>query len=248
MYIKSKDNKNFKLLRSLSNKKYRGKLNLFVAEGHNLLKDFENIKIKNLFIRESDQKKYSQIYSDLENITYIVDDEIFNSVADTVNSNGILAIIEKPEIKKIKSDLVVVLDRIRDPGNLGTILRTSVAMGVLDFVLINCVDPYSQKVVRASMGGVFYANIIQCNIVDLLEILPDYKFCALDMEGENIYKFKPFEKLALVVGSEATGLSDEIKKHTDIYLSIPMQSGLIESLNAAVSCSIAVSTILNNKI
>ncbi|MGI6593814.1 MAG: TrmH family RNA methyltransferase [Christensenellales bacterium] len=247
MYIKSKDNKNLKLLRSLGNKKYRSKFGLFVAEGNNLLKDFENIEIESLFIRESDYTKYSQNYAKLADITHIVDDVIFNTLSDTVNSNGICAIIRKPKPKKIDSNLVIILDNIRDPGNLGTIFRTAVAMGVQDFVLINCVDPYSPKVVRASMGGVFYANIVECNIADLFKIVSNYKLCALDMKGENIYDFEPPRNLALVVGSEAEGLSLEIKKYVYKYLSIPMKSALIESLNAAVACSIAVSTILNNK-
>jgi len=93
----------------------------------------------------------------------------------------------------------------------------------------------------------FYANIVECNIADLFKIVSNYKLCALDMKGENIYDFEPPRNLALVVGSEAEGLSLEIKKYVYKYLSIPMKSALIESLNAAVACSIAVSTILNNK-
>lgn len=243
--IKSSDNKKIRLLRSLSNKKFRNKLGVYIAEGYNLIKDFKHIDIESLFIRESDLDKYLKCFLPLQDRTYVVDDVIFNKLTDTVYSNGILAIVKKHKPKSIATSFLIVLDKIRDPGNLGTIFRTCVAMGVEDFILLDCADPYSSKVVRASMGGVFHANVVKCKMGDFVEKTRDFCLCAMDMNGENIYTFDAPEKLALIIGSEAEGLSQELKKHIKKYLSIPMKSGKIESLNAAVACSIAVSTIIN---
>lgn len=243
-YINSINNRQIKLIKGLESKKHRRESSLYIAEGYNLLKDAPKEQIQSIFVRESDQEKYQSITNQCDSV-FIVSDEIFNKVAFTENSNGLLAVMKKQLEREVSGDIILVLDRISDPGNLGTIIRTAVAMGVFDLVLMECTDPYAPKVIRSSMGGNFYSNIVECKMVDFAKITQSYQVFALDMKGLSVYDFVAPCKLALVVGNEAHGISADIKDKLDGYLSIPMCFDRIDSLNAAVACSIAISTIVN---
>ena len=139
--------------------------------------------------------------------------------------------------------ILMVLDGVSDAGNMGTIIRTAVAMGVEDFITINCVDPYSPKVVRSTMGGVYYANIVPFSYAGACDALANYKVAVLDMGGENVFDYMPDTPLALVVGSEAHGVSKEMRQRANKVLAIPMYGNKIESLNAGVSASIVMSVV-----
>ena len=173
----------------------------------------------------------------------IVADFVFGKLSDTVNSQGILALCPLPKQREINGKVVMVLDGVSDAGNMGTIIRTAVAMGIEDFISINCVDAYSPKVVRSTMGGVYFANIVPFSYASACDALRNFKVAILDMGGENVYDFTPTTPLALVVGSEAHGVSKEMRERADKVLAIPMYGGKIESLNAGVSASIVMSVV-----
>lgn len=234
--IRSTSNSKVQYLRKLSNKKFRETEGVFVAEGVNLIKDIpENILVKSVFLAESKVESLREIWEKYSSV-FVLEDRIFQSISDTVTPSGILAIVALPEKKTPTSKRLMVLDRVSDSGNVGTIIRTAVACGFGDIVMLSGADPFSQKAVRSSMGGVFSANITVMTEEEFLKL--GYPLYVLDMAGENLYQFSPQEKFALVVGSESLGISSTLRAKADKVLSIPMEK--MESLNAGVSASIAM--------
>lgn len=245
--ITSAQNGQIKLIRSIiADKKSRYENGLFVAEGSNLIKDMDD-KSGALFVRKGDWQKHSGIIDQWQGEITLVADGVFDSVADTVNSNGIIALVAIPKPQALSGGLVLVLDGIADPGNAGTIIRTACAMGIKDIIGIDSVDFYNPKTVRASMGGVFLANLIPANSDFIDNLARDYSIAILDMSGKDVYLYKPPPRLALVVGGEAKGVSQAFRQHADTVLAVPMY-GKIESLNAAVSVSIALSVLTHKQI
>ncbi len=233
--------KRIKLLRDDS--KIRKQLGEYIVEGENLIDAIQNVSIiKELIVEKTKLDNFSNLINKIgcKNL-YLVSSNVMEAMSDTKTPSGILAIVEiKQDLDFGKSNILVVADMIRDPGNLGTIMRTMAALNISDILCLNTVSPYSPKVVRSSMGGIFCLNIKEVN--DSSYDLTDYRVLSLDMKGKNIYKelkIKKDEKIALVVGNEANGLSEKIKKQTTDFISLPML-GEIESLNAGVALSVAL--------
>lgn len=243
--ITSPQNDKIKVIRSLGDKKARAKHSLFIVEGANLIADMPLGYLNELYIAKSKAENLMPIAKKLNVEPVLVEDFVFEKISDTVNSQGILAVCPLPIKKEIMGKIVMVLDGISDAGNMGTIIRTSVAMGIEDFIAINCVDPYSPKVVRSTMGGIYHANIVSFSYAGACDALKDYQVAILDMGGENVFDYKPTLPLALVVGSEAHGVSNEMRDIANVVLAIPMYGNKIESLNAGVSASIVVSTVMD---
>lgn len=239
MIIKSKQNDKIKEINKLKQKKYRIEENKYLAEGKKVVSEaiaFDKENIENIFASVSYAKK-----NVLEKNTIILEDEIFEYITEDKNPEGIIAVMKFPKEKEIdyNANNIVILDEIRDPGNMGTILRTLDAVGIKDVILTgDIVDPYMPKVVRSSMGSVFRLNIIYGNLIDEIHKLKKYgyKVAAADMEGENIYSLEE-DKYALIFSNEANGLKENILPSLDKKISIPME-GKAESLNVAVSLSV----------
>ena len=151
------------------------------------------------------------------------------------------------EQKPSNNNYCLFLDRIRDPGNLGTILRTAVACGFNDVYCYSCVDLYNPKVVRSSMSAILKLNVIESN-EEVLSRLNEYGYeilCA-DMNGENIFDCSFLDKkVCLIIGNEANGVSDTVLSKSTKTISLPMQN--IESLNAGVCASVMMYQIKYNK-
>lgn len=249
MVITSTTNPLIQKIKSLKDKEARSLYNEFILEGENIVKDIPNISLVDyIFVDQSKIDAYRYIIEKYnKNIVYEVPAKVMGAISDTKTPSGILAVSKKPEYKEGKEKSVVVLDGISDPGNMGTIIRTCVACGIKDIYAINTVDVFSPKVVRSTMGGIFEVNVIPTTYEELLEKLQGYNLLTLDMNGKDIFKenniTKPF---ALVVGSEAHGVSKILKENCTQVLSLPM-SGKIESLNAAVSLSVALYTLTFSK-
>lgn len=242
MLIQSTQNAKVKRLRSLyKDKKMRESESVFVCEGVNLVKDIpSDMLTSQLFIKESQYDKLSYIENKLGQEAYILPDGIFDSVSDTVSPSGVIAVVEKPLSKEISGEIILLLSGISDSGNLGTIFRTSSALGIDDIICMDCCDAFSPKTVRASMGGVFYLNIIECTKENVDAYLNGYDIISLDMGGESIHNYKREGKIALAVGSEAHGVAKFIKEKSKKIICLPMIEGRVESLNAAVSAGIAM--------
>lgn len=239
--ITSVKNQKIQFVKKLHDKSFRKSEGLFIVEGENMIKDMpSNVFVQEIFVIDEKLADYSYILKryDSKSVT-AVDSKVMKLLSETVTPCGILAVVRKNTADKNIDGNVVILDGISDPGNFGTIIRTCAALGIKNILAIESVDYTSGKVVRSSMGGVFRTDIIECSREEALEIVKDYNLYALDMGGENIFgEFKPQMPYALTVGSESKGLSRIFRDNARI-VALPM-SGDIESLNAAVSLSVAL--------
>ena len=167
----------------------------------------------------------------------LVSDNVFKLFAQTINSQGVVGIIK---FCKKKLELPVgnflVLDEVQDPGNVGTLIRSSLGANFNDVYLLNCAR-ISDKVVRSSMGAIFKLNVYECSKDEFISICTNKNMFYADMNGENIFNKQFSENVGIVIGNEGNGVSKEIKKICKSSISIPMANGL-ESLNASVAGSI----------
>ena len=233
--ISSKDNEIVKNIRKLKEKKYRDLSNCYVIEGIKLLKEAieENAKIKQIVICDDCEKngtldkkllyeiaKYNCIY---------VTEKVFNILTDVANPQGVLAVIEKENnLTKINwnEDLILILDNLQDPGNLGTILRTADSANLKQIIVSKkCGDIYNPKVVRATMGAIFRVKVLESeNLAETIKEIQKHKFTVLatDLkESKSIYE-ESYNKTAVVIGNEANGVEEEILELADRKIKIPM--------------------------
>lgn len=242
MLITSKANALIKEIVKLSaDRRYREECGLYVVEGVKPVNECiaANCGVQTILCTQKFAENYPQ--------AVVVSDEVFSRISSEKSPQGVLATVKLPEnaVKSPKSSCIL-LDRLQDPGNLGTIIRTANAAGYTEIYLINCTDAYSPKAVRASMSGIFFVKIYCGSREEVLNALNGVPLICADMDGEDIFKFSPPEKFCLCIGNEGTGISCEIKAHSDYKVKIPM-SNTCESLNAAVSAGIAMYQLKINK-
>ncbi len=251
--IRSYENKKVKHVSKLKDKSYRFETEQYFAEGLKwvsdaLKSDTSSDIIDYILVKETKISEYMTVLGDFERI-YAVADNIFDRISETQNNQGILAVLR---VKKNSGmpigNRILYLDRIRDPGNMGTIIRTACAAGYSEIVCDDCVDSYNPKVVRSCMSAILHVNIYSAESTTLESLKKcGYAVIAADADGENVFELRELpEKLTLVIGNEAEGVSKEISAHTDKFVAIPM-SGNIESLNAAVSAAVLMYNLKNNK-
>ena len=246
MVITSISNEKVKFFRSLRETSGRKESGCFLVEGANSVKDIpSDAEIVSFYVKESKEETFRELLSDRSEERIVLSDELFDRVSDTVTPIGIAAVVrqrKRTDISEISSEKIIVLDHVADAGNVGAILRTAVAAGYTEAVVIGCADPYSPKAVRASMSAIFKIKLYFCEIDPFLcsKNISLYDIIVLDMQGEDIFRFAPSLRYALVVGNEAHGVSEEFKR-VGKKVSIPMRS--MESLNAAVSAGIAMYVI-----
>lgn len=251
MVITSKDNEFVKHVKKLKEKKYREEYGEFIVEGIKMLQEAisEQAKIKQIVVCE-DCKNSGGIPQDLlyEIAKYdcvYVNEKAFTQMTDVSNPQGILAIIDKSGNKEaeidFKADLILVLDNIQDPGNMGTILRTADSINLKQILVSKgSSDVYNPKVVRSTMGAIFRVKVIECeNLVKTIKELKKHKInvLATDLKTDKSIYDVDYKKSAVVIGNEANGVSSEILEVADQRIKIPML-GKTESLNAAVATSI----------
>jgi TrmH family RNA methyltransferase len=228
-----------KLITSLGQKKYRVKHNLFIAEGTKVVNEFLNstFQLEALFcVDDSEYKKSDKVF--LISITEL------KKISNLSTPNNVLAIFKIPNVKSFENEgLVLVLDELNDPGNLGTIIRLSDWFGVNEIVCSNnTVDCYNAKVIQASMGSLTRVNITYTDLELYLKNTEKPKFASL-MNGKNVYKTKLPKDAILVMGNEANGISESVLKLMDNSVSIPRFGNLkqTESLNVATATAILLS-------
>lgn len=252
-HIESKDNKKVKLLRSLSIKKNRDKTGLFIVEGKRMTDEaLEYAASLTEFVFVSGTYAEANSFGAIENMKIpicVLSDSLFRQISDTVNPQGIGAVLRQPETPDISTNgshsRILVLDGVSEPGNLGTIVRTAEAAGIEAICMLKgCADVYNPKVVRATMGSIFRVPIISGCGYESVAALKEKGFSVIAsaLSGSvSVYEYaqmnKENTKRAIVIGSEAFGVSDEILKLADTRVRIPMQ-GRVESLNAAVAAGI----------
>lgn len=226
--IKSSDNKKYKSLKKLLNKKEREKAKTFLIEGKNIIEEAKKHN-KILTYITDDLNKFE------DNIFY-VDKKLKESLSSLKNSNEDIALVKYLDIKEISSDTILLIDDVRDPSNLGTILRTALAFNIKDVVLsLNTVDLYNPKVLRASEGAIFSLNILREDLISFIFKHKDYKVLSTSLKANDLKALKTNKKM-IVIGNEGKGVSEEILKISDDYLKIPIKN--IDSLNVAIATSI----------
>ncbi len=247
-FISSRDNKTLKLVRSLSQKKLREKNKLYFAEGARISKDavtYIKDEIEFLLITNEYYKENEEYINGIEDTDiYVTDEKLFREACDTENPQGIMAVVKIPEREDINynADYILILDGVSEPGNMGTIIRTAEAAGIKQICRTEgCADIYNPKTVRASMSSVFRMSFSRIKPEDIEKLQKEgFTVAATVLENsESIEKVRIDGKRALVIGSEARGVSKEISDRSDLSVRIDM-FGEIESLNAAVAAGIAM--------
>ena len=228
-----------KVIKSLGQKKFRQQLGLFVVEGIKGINEFlsSDFELENLFTTEL-------IFDAPEDKTHLISTAELKRISTLKNPNTALAVFKIKAAQPIDSGkLIIALDDVRDPGNLGTIIRLCDWYGVNDLICsLNTVDCYNQKVVQATMGSLTRVNI---TYIDLNNYLTSSKLEVFGtfMEGENIYSAALPETGLVVLGNEANGISESIKIKVDRKLTIPQFGDVnsTESLNVANATAILLS-------
>lgn len=269
--ITSKDNKNFKMCLQLESRKHRDKLGKYLIEGPNLIREALNAHvIPEILVLSEEATLNPEICGLCEEYTKITDEsreekilvfneDIFKKLAQTEHSQGILGVVKKNVFKeeeffeaaKRGSGNILVLDRLQDPGNVGTIIRTADAAdygGVM--ILRGTVDIFSPKVVRACTGSLFRVPLIFTESAQQgikLLVAHGKKVVSTGFETDKYYYDVDLKSnIALVIGNEGNGICDEFKTHSHEVVKIPM-AGNIESLNASVAAAILMYETMRNR-
>ena len=258
--ISSKDNELIKHIKKLKDKKERDLSNEYIIEGIKLIQEAiqENAKIKQIIICDDCEKTESipkdLMYEIAKQECIYVTNKVFDSITEVMNPQGILAIIEK-QSKEIqiddKQDIILALDDIQDPGNLGTILRTADSIGLTQILVSKgTADCYNPKVVRSTMGAIFRVKIIECeDLVKTLKEIKKHKFeiVVSSLQTDNSIYDINYHKKVIVIGNEANGVKREIQDLADKKIKIPML-GKTESLNASVATGIILYEYVRQKL
>lgn len=234
MLYTSTDNKKIKEIKKLNQKKYRDISNTFLIESEHLIEEaYKNGYLLELLLEENSNYK-------LDVKTSYLSKNVIKYITELETPTNILGICSKIKEKEI-GNKVLILDEIRDPGNLGTIIRSAVAFNIDTVVLgENAVDLYNSKVVRASEGMLFNINIVKRDIKTLIEELKnkDYKILGTKVNGgKSLKSIEKSEKICIIMGNEGKGVNEDILSLCDEYIYIDM-SKRCESLNVGVATSI----------
>lgn len=231
--IESVNNEHIKNICKLKLKKHRDEENKFLIEGYHLIEEAlkENI-LEEVFILNNETNTY-------EIKTTIVSEKVMKKLSNMQNTN-IVGLCKKRISQKI-GNKVLILDKLQDPGNVGTIIRSAVAFDV-DTIIItpNSVDIYNEKVLRASQGMFFKINFLEADIQTIIPLLKKEGHTIIGStvtESTPLKNLENHEKYVLIVGNEGQGLSNETLNLCDIKVNIEMSSNC-ESLNVGIATSI----------
>ena len=228
MKITSIHNDNVKYWVSLKNKKIRDEERKFIVEGDHLIEE----------ARKNNLIKYIISCVD-EDADFYVTKEIMEKISDQKSISYNAAVVKFIPEDSVNGN-VIILDNLQDPGNLGTIIRSSVAFNI-DTIIISdtSVDLYNPKVVRATEGMIFNLNIIRRNLEEIIPVLKNlgYKIVGTDVNEGNDVRNISKENVAIIIGNEGSGMSENIKKLCDEFINIKINKSC-ESLNAGVAASI----------
>ena len=255
MTITSAQNQAVKMLKTLKTKKGRLQQGTFLLEGAKPLMEAvaSGAAIRRIVATPAAAEQYAALLP-VNTPVLFLQPQVFDTVCDTVNAQGIAAEVELFKTSMANAmgkRFLLMLDTIADPGNMGTIIRTADAVGV-DCILYNegCVDIYSPKVVRSTMGSIFHVPCVACDkaftVIEPLKAAGTV-FLAAHLQGKNYFAAQtPQGSICLMIGSEAHGLQPEVAQKADYWVKIPM-AGKAESLNAAVAAGILLYDIYQKR-
>lgn len=250
--ITSIENKQIKQIIQLNTKaKARKKAGLFAVEGIKMFLEAPEEQIAEVYAAESfyNSEEGQQVLLQKKKECQVVSDKIFSQVCDTLTPQGILTLVRFPEWReeqvfsdKEKTPLILVLDTIQDPGNLGTMIRTGEGAGLTGVVMNKeTVDIFNPKTIRATMGSIYRIPfLVTEDLPAVIEKMKERGICtyAAHLKGEkDFYREELQGPTAFFIGNEGNGLSQEVASLADRYVKIPME-GQVESLNAAIAASV----------
>ena len=252
--ITSLQNPQVKLWRGLNKSRAaRVEAELFLAEGEHMAGEaVKENKARTLLIDSGVREKFSALADSAKGVSvFYLASHVMEALCDAKTPQGIVAVCDYPKAAAVSGDLLVALDRVQDPGNVGTILRTMDAAGY-DCLLMDekTADPYAPKALRATMGAAFRIPAVRC--ADLPKTLHDlaengYDIVAGDLHGEPFYqRRKAKDKLCIIIGNEGQGISPAVFAEATMRLKLPMP-GRAESLNAAVAGAVMMYDFLRER-
>jgi TrmH family RNA methyltransferase len=267
MVIKSKENKVFKWVKGLTETKKRKEEKRFLLEGFTFVKEtleknlefVECVILGEGFTKSEKGKEFLNFLTEKKITYHIFSTSLIKDISSTETPQGILAVIKQKEYKdfslflKKETNIVVLLEGIQEPNNVGAIIRVSLAAGVSAiFYTKGTADPFSLKSVRASAGAILYLPVIRIDETkEAIKLLKEKGFqivATVPEGGENLFKAEFNKKVAVLLGNEARGISERAKVLADKLITIPMNKKA-QSLNVAVSAGIILYHILfKNKI
>lgn len=257
--IQSKDNHLIKEINKLKDKKNREKYNEFIVEGFRFVKEAceSSFSVKIILIDETQENKWQSFDMDssVKDNTKIfyVKTNILKYLSYTETPQGILAVVASgiKDLSLNKNGFYVLADKIQDPGNLGTIIRTANAGNALGVIITQgTVDVYNDKVLRATMGSVFKIPVIEDKDLNFVSQLrrTGYKLYASSLDTDySIYDVNLTENIIIAVGNEGRGISNEIYSISDKKVKIPMP-GNAESLNASSAAAVMIFEAVRQRI
>ena len=265
LVISSKENDTIKRIKKLKEKKYRDEFGKYIIEGIKIVyeaiennADIDSIIIcEELLNNNSTNSQLSDLKNKLNQIgedkKIYVTEEIIKILSDVVNPQGIIAVVEKNNNSEIdySKDLILVLDNIQDPGNLGTIIRTADSCNLNQIVITKeTADPYNSKVLRSTMGAIFRVKIIESEdiVKKLIEMKEKgFEIVTTSLQTDNLIYDIDYNKKVVIIGNEANGVEKSVEDISDIKVKIPML-GKTESLNASVATGIILYEYVRKKI
>lgn len=245
--ITSASNKEIKeVTKLIKDNKARRKADVFVVEGIRMYVEIPKEHIIAIYVSESFEESHKDILLETEYI--LVADNVFKTMSDTKTPQGIMAIVKRynymlEDILKKENPLLLVLENLQDPGNLGTIIRTAEGAGVDGIIMSkDTVDIYNSKVVRATMGSIFrvpfvYVEDIYGAVDELVN--SHIEVYAAHLQGGSFYGENYKKATAFLIGNEGNGLTEDISKKASKLIKINML-GKVESLNAATAATVLV--------
>ncbi len=256
--ITSRDNPLYKQTKKLLGKKTRDGLGRYLIEGNNLMEEALNYEAPILYIilRNDYDIQNSRVFQRKQipgqiNI-YMLESHLFDDLADTITSQGIIGVVEKPETKSFPTDgNIVVFDRLQDPGNIGSIIRTAEAAGYVGVgILKGTGDVFSPKVVRGAAGSLFRMPILFFESREDFLASPaakERRLVASSLKAKRYYYQEDISRrIALIIGNEGQGIDPLLEEQCDISIKIPMK-GNMDSLNVAVAAGILMYESMRNK-
>lgn len=249
-----------KLIKSLHQKKNRCEHQLFIAEGNKIVTELlhSSFKIVYLITTESWKNRHKALFDSFPILPILINEEIYYAITTLINPDMVMAVAEIPK-QHINSgyllnEYTLYLDKIKDPGNMGTIIRTADWFGIKQILCSEeCVDIYNPKVIQASMGSFLRVNIVEStNYIALSQYQNSIPIYGMYLEGENIYNSAINKPAIIVIGSESHGISADLDPIINKKITIPRlyekhtDFAQPESLNAAIATAIICSEINRN--
>lgn len=237
-----------KLISSLKDKKHRQENGVFVVEGDKLVKEAlsSNFVVTEVYAVGSWWEDNE--LTDFNGIKEVVKETELKKISNFKTPNQVLALVKMPDFKlnyeEATREALIGLDKIQDPGNLGTIIRTADWFGLKNIICsLDSVDVYNPKVVQATMGSIFRVKVFYADLKEAIKELKkqdnNYQVCGATLDGQDVLKEKLPEKAMLIFGNESQGISSEIVNMLDKKISIPRAANSqAESLNVAVSVGV----------